>query len=96
MRCAPGLCAIHPFPVDEGQFGWCRHFLEHCRRDQVPWRLTKLTPSPWLFTVPAVIAGVLLTIKIVKFRRRAKRLIQAREGERAVAQHLDSEFRRDG
>jgi len=55
-----------------------------------------LTPSPWLFTVPAVIAGVLLTIKIVKFRRRAKRLIQAREGERAVAQHLDSEFRRDG
>jgi hypothetical protein len=60
------------------------------------WILTKSAPSPWLFTLFALVAAVLCAVKIVRFRRRAKRLIQAREGERAVAQHLESELRREG
>jgi hypothetical protein len=60
------------------------------------WYLTKAPPAPWFFTVLTVIAVALVALKMAKFRRRSKRLLQAREGERAVAQHLDSELRRDG
>lgn len=60
------------------------------------WRLTKSTPPAWMYTSFAIVACVVCAIKLVRSRKRVRQLVQAREGERAVAQQLESELRRDG
>lgn len=53
-------------------------------------------PSPWLFTSLTVIALILCGLKFRQTLCHVRRLAMARDGERAVAEHLESELRRDG
>lgn len=54
------------------------------------WRyVMDLKPSPWIFTVAAVLFSVYAAIKIKRTHLRAKQLRLGRDGERAVAQYLE-------
>jgi hypothetical protein len=54
------------------------------------WRyLTDVKPSPYLFSVVAVLTVIFAVYKILKTRKQAKLLVLGRDGERAVAEHLE-------
>ncbi len=54
------------------------------------WRWANdLKPNPWLFTAVAVLAVLFAIFKIVRTHKQAKQLKLGRDGERAVAEHLE-------
>lgn len=50
----------------------------------------KLSPSPWIYSIIAIIVICYSTVKIVRGFRKAKILKQGRDGEKAVGQYLEN------
>lgn len=60
------------------------------------WRWYKQAPyTPWVYTFMAIIAVAIAVKEIYKVRKKVRRLLQGRDGEKAVGQFLES-LRKDG